>query len=98
MNTEHEEPAAAADGGKTGTRTRGGTLSRREFVAVAAAVGATTVLPGALSAAPDGKKTFTILHTNDMHSAFIGLARLWITRRLRSTMTRPRADIRAWRA
>ena len=74
MNTEHEEPAAAADGRKTDTRMRGGTLSRREFVAVAAAVGATTVLPGALSAAPDGKKTFTILHTNDMHSAFIGLS------------------------
>jgi hypothetical protein len=73
VNTEHEEPAAAADGGKTDTRMRGGTLSRREFVAVAAAVGATTVLPGSLSAVPDGKNTFTILHTNDMHSAFIGL-------------------------
>ena len=53
---------------------QGGTLSRREFVAVAAAVAAATVLPGAVSAAPDGKKTFTILHTNDMHSAFIGLS------------------------
>ena len=74
MNTEHEEPAAAADGGKTDTRMRGGTLSRREFVAAAAAVGATSVLPGSLSAVPDGKKTFTILHTNDMHSAFIGLS------------------------
>ena len=52
---------------------RGGTLSRREVLDAAAVIGATTVLPGALSAAPDGKKTFTILHTNDMHSAFIGL-------------------------
>ena len=43
-------------------------------MAVAASVGATAVLPGALSAAPDSKKTFTILHTNDMHSAFIGLS------------------------
>ena len=73
MKTEHEEPAAAADGRKTGTRMRGETLSRREFLAVSAAVGATILLPGALSAAPDGKKTFTILHTNDMHSAFIGM-------------------------
>jgi 2',3'-cyclic-nucleotide 2'-phosphodiesterase (5'-nucleotidase family) len=23
--------------------------------------------------APDGKKTFTILHTNDMHTSFIGM-------------------------
>ena len=28
---------------------------------------------GPLSAAPAGKKTFTILHTNDMHSTFIGM-------------------------
>ena len=33
----------------------------------------TIFLPGGLFAAVDGKKTFTILHTNDMHSAFIGL-------------------------
>src|SRR5208337_13247 len=46
---------------------------RREFMAVSAAAGATILLPGALSAALDGKKTFTILHTNDMHSAFIGM-------------------------
>ena len=49
------------------------TLTRREFMALSAAAGATILLPGALSAALDGKKTFTILHTNDMHSAFIGL-------------------------
>ncbi len=49
------------------------TLSRREFMAVSAAAGATILLPGALSAALDGKKAFTILHTNDMHSAFIGM-------------------------
>ena len=29
--------------------------------------------PERLFAAPGGKKTFTILHTNDMHSAFIGM-------------------------
>jgi 5'-nucleotidase/UDP-sugar diphosphatase len=47
--------------------------SRREFVAGSAIAGATFFLPGARSAAPEGKKTFTILHTNDMHSAFIGM-------------------------
>ena len=49
------------------------TLSRREFLASSAAAGATICLTGSLSAAPAGKRTFTILHTNDMHSAFIGL-------------------------
>jgi len=48
-------------------------LSRREFLATSAAVGTTLCLPGTLSAAVTGKKTFTILHTNDMHSAFIGM-------------------------
>ena len=47
-------------------------ISRREFLAVSAAVGVTILLPE-LSAAADGKKTFTILHTNDMHSSFIGM-------------------------
>ncbi|MCK7577555.1 MAG: twin-arginine translocation signal domain-containing protein [Chromatiales bacterium] len=49
------------------------TISRREFLAGSAAVGVTLLLPGRLSAAADGKKTFTILHTNDMHSSFIGM-------------------------
>ena len=48
-------------------------LSRREFLASSAAAGATFCLPGTLSAAATGKQTFTILHTNDMHSAFIGM-------------------------
>ena len=50
------------------------TLSRREFIATSAAVGATLSLPGRLSAAEPGKKTFTILHTNDLHSNLIGMA------------------------
>jgi 5'-nucleotidase len=52
----------------------GDTPSRREVLAGFAAVGA-TILAGSLPAAAqdDGTKTFTILHTNDMHSAFIGL-------------------------
>jgi 5'-nucleotidase/UDP-sugar diphosphatase len=47
-------------------------LSRRRFLTVAAIVGA-MILAGSAFAALDGKKTFTILHTNDMHSNFIGL-------------------------
>jgi 5'-nucleotidase/UDP-sugar diphosphatase len=49
------------------------TLSRREVLAGSVAVGATIAFSGDLAAAADGKKTFTILHTNDMHSAFIGM-------------------------
>jgi len=48
-------------------------LSRRDFVAGAVAVGASILLPGEPAAATPGKRTFTILHTNDMHSAFIGM-------------------------
>ena len=47
-------------------------LSRREFLIGAAAFGA-AVLAAPVFAAADGKKTFTILHTNDMHSNFIGM-------------------------
>jgi 5'-nucleotidase len=50
------------------------TVSRREFLAGAAAVGATIALSGDVAAAAGGgAKTFTILHTNDTHSAFIGM-------------------------
>jgi 5'-nucleotidase / UDP-sugar diphosphatase len=47
-------------------------LSRRKFLAVSAVVGV-MVLAGTLFGGQDGKKTFTILHTNDMHSNFVGL-------------------------
>jgi len=49
------------------------TISRREFLAASAAAGVTLLLPGFVSAAPAGAKTFTILHTNDMHASFIGM-------------------------
>jgi 5'-nucleotidase / UDP-sugar diphosphatase len=48
-------------------------ISRREFLAGSAAAIAAICLTGPLFAAADGKKTFTILHTNDMHSSFIGM-------------------------
>jgi 5'-nucleotidase len=49
------------------------TLTRRDFLMGAAAIGATFMLPRELAAAVDGTKTFTILHTNDMHASFIGM-------------------------
>ena len=73
-------------------------ISRREFLGGSAAAGAILLLPGVLFAAQDGKQTFTILHTNDMHASFIGMGPARITRRLRSTTTRPGADMRAWPA
>jgi len=43
------------------------------------------------------KKTFTILHTNDMHSSFIGMGPAAdYTPRSRSTTTRPEAGTRVW--
>src|SRR5712691_3491179 len=52
------------------------TPSRREVLAASTAIGVTIALSGELAAAATEntpKKTFTILHTNDMHSAFIGM-------------------------
>jgi len=49
------------------------TISRREFLAGAAAISVTMLMPGYLCAAPAGARTFTILHTNDMHASFIGM-------------------------
>lgn len=48
-------------------------LSRRELLAGSAAAGSLIVLRGDPVAAADGKKTFTILHTNDLHSNLIGM-------------------------
>jgi 5'-nucleotidase len=49
------------------------TNSRRQFIATSVAVGATLLLPGGLATAAGGRKTFSILHTNDMHASFIGM-------------------------
>ena len=48
-------------------------FSRRAFVAVSAATGASISLTEKVSAAADGKKIFTILNTNDMHSNLLGV-------------------------
>ena len=73
MKREDEKPAAAEDDKGTFTIMTSDTITRREFLVGTAAVGITLLLPAGLSAAADGKKTFTILHTNDLHSSFIGM-------------------------
>jgi 5'-nucleotidase / UDP-sugar diphosphatase len=74
MNDTPKDPAAAPDVDDTCEPFSREALTRRDFLAGAAAVGAAFVLPGEFAAAADGKKTFTILHTNDMHASFIGMA------------------------
>lgn len=49
-------------------------INRRAFLASSVVAGASVTLPKPLAAQADGKKTFTILHTNDLHSNFIGMA------------------------
>ena len=73
MKKRDKKPAAISNGKKSFTLGPGNTISRREFIVGSAALSASILLPGFLSAAVDGKKTFTILHTNDMHSSFIGM-------------------------
>jgi 5'-nucleotidase / UDP-sugar diphosphatase len=49
-------------------------LSRRKLLAGAAAVGTMVGLQGKQAVSADRKKTFTILHTNDLHSNFVGMS------------------------
>ena len=72
MNAPGRKPASATDTKNPPTLTSIETPSRRAVLAGSAAVGATMVL-SEFSMAADGQKTFTILHTNDTHSAFIGM-------------------------
>jgi len=75
MKNSRKKTAAAADHKPTTADASGESLSRRKFMTVSAAFGA-TILTRKLSAAAQEKsmkKTFTILHTNDMHSNFIGM-------------------------
>ena len=73
MKTEDNKTDAADDGKETNTFGSNNTITRRDFLIGSAAVGVTILLPGGLYAALGGKKTFTILHTNDMHASFIGM-------------------------
>jgi 5'-nucleotidase/UDP-sugar diphosphatase len=73
MKTVDNEPAADEDKKEGVTLRLRDAITRREFLIGSAAVGVTVLLPGGLFAAGDGKKTFTILHTNDMHASFIGM-------------------------
>jgi 5'-nucleotidase/UDP-sugar diphosphatase len=74
MKATRGESAAAVAARETVTLVSRDTLSRRDLSAGSAATGAVVILRGGPAAATDGKKTFTILHTNDLHSNFIGMA------------------------
>ena len=73
MKTKSRQPGVATDGPEERTPESFNALSRREFMAGAAAIGAAILLSAESAAAAEGRKTFTILHTNDMHSAFVGM-------------------------
>jgi 5'-nucleotidase / UDP-sugar diphosphatase len=73
MKICHGKSGAALLGQKSSSPMGPKKLGRREFVVASVAAGASLILPGGNSAAADGKKTFTILHTNDLHSNLIGL-------------------------
>jgi len=49
-------------------------MNRRTFLATSVVAGATIAISEPLAAQTASKKTFTILHTNDLHSNFIGMA------------------------
>jgi len=66
-----DELAAAGSGKQTTADAPRGALTRREFLAISTAAGATIFLTGC--AGTGGKQTFTILHTNDIHSNLIGM-------------------------
>ena len=72
------------------------TLSRRGLLAGSVAAGTLVVFHGEPAATADGKKTFTILHTNDLHSNFIGLGPASDYTRFTLTTTRPWVDSLVW--
>jgi len=73
MKSKKQKPVAASACLENSPIMSRDTISRREFLAVSATVGAAMYLTGPLSAVAKEKKTFTILHTNDMHASFIGM-------------------------
>ncbi len=72
-NAEQEIFATAADSDKDSSSISNRPLNRREFLAASAAIGISTLMPGFAATAASSAKTFTILHTNDMHASFIGM-------------------------
>jgi 5'-nucleotidase / UDP-sugar diphosphatase len=73
MKSPRKPSSSPVDDSDNSTRSSIAEHSRRDFMAGAAAAGITMLLPGFLAAAPAGSKTFSILHTNDMHASFIGM-------------------------
>jgi 5'-nucleotidase/UDP-sugar diphosphatase len=49
-------------------------INRRKFLAAPVVAGAMITMSKSLVARTTGKKTFTILHTNDLHSSLLGMA------------------------
>ena len=49
-------------------------VTRRTFIAGTVATTAAIAVPASTRAQTDGKQTFTVLHTNDIHSNLIGMA------------------------
>jgi 5'-nucleotidase / UDP-sugar diphosphatase len=65
---------AGPQGKKAATFMSSKVRSRREVLVGSAAAGAMVFVGGEPAAAADVKKTFTILHTNDIHSDFVGMS------------------------
>ena len=72
------------------------TLSRRELLAGSAAVGATLLLPGGLSFAADGKKTFTTCTPTTCTLILSGWPLSSTTPQTNSMTTRPEAGSAVW--
>ena len=73
MKSRNRKQTAATESTEYTPIISGSSISRREFLAVSAAVGVSILLPRGICAAVNGTKSFTILHTNDMHTSFIGM-------------------------
>jgi len=73
MKSRNRKQTAATESTEYTPIMSGSSISRREFLAVSAAVGVSILLPRGICAAVNGTKSFTILHTNDMHTSFIGM-------------------------
>jgi len=74
QSMEAEQPHVIAHAKESDDRSRTSLdgISRREIL-MGFAMASAAALAGPAFAGADGKKTFTILHTNDMHSNFIGM-------------------------
>jgi uncharacterized membrane protein HdeD (DUF308 family) len=73
MDTPRTKLFEGTNGKTTITPASHDTLTHRGFLGGSVAATAALCLPTARAMAAEGKKTFTILHTNDMHASLIGM-------------------------